>query len=50
MYVTQRKCAENIFIMEESTILVKQQKRAGYVIVVTEFLGFYLLLYAAYSQ
>jgi hypothetical protein len=48
--VTQRKCAENIFMAEESTSPVKQQKMGGSVTVLPEFLGFHLLLYTAYSR
>jgi hypothetical protein len=49
MLVTQRKCEEETFILEESTCPIEQQKRGGSVTVLPEFLDFYLLLYIAYS-
>lgn len=48
--VTQRKCAEIAFIMEESTRTVKQQQCSVSITVLFKFLEFYLLLlYTAYS-
>jgi hypothetical protein len=46
--VTKRKCAENIFITEESTSPFEHEKD-GSVTILTEFLDFYLFLYTAYS-
>jgi hypothetical protein len=49
MLVTQRKCAENTFITEESASPVKHKKIGGSVTVLPKFLEFCLLLYATYS-
>jgi hypothetical protein len=50
LYVSYSKCAENIFIIEESTSPVKHKNKWGRSVTVpSEFLEFYLLLYAAYS-
>jgi hypothetical protein len=49
IFVTERKCAGNTFIMEQSTSPVKQQKKTWSVTVLLEFLDFYLLLYMPYS-
>jgi hypothetical protein len=50
LYVSYSKCAENTFIVEESTSPVKQQKGGGSVTILPELLEFHLLLYSAYSQ
>lgn len=44
MLVIQRKHAENTVITDESISSIKEQKRDAYVIVLPEFLDFYLFL------
>jgi hypothetical protein len=49
MLVTQRKRAEDAFIVEESIGCVKQQKMEWIYNYSTRILGIYSLLYAEYS-